>query len=86
MEKKTKDSKGTEFKLLFHEGYKGRETPRALIFGQRELKIDRILSRSRRCDRNTGKISDVYTCELEGQTVRITVREKDDFEIAFLPF
>ena len=81
---KRKDRQGNRFELRFYAGHKGYETPRSVIIGSREFKIDRILERSRVCDERTEKTSDVFTCEMEGQKVRITVHESGKFEIAYL--
>jgi len=62
---KKKVHKGNRFELRFYEGYKGKETPRSVIIGNREFKIDRILDRKRILDEKTGKISEVFTCEME---------------------
>jgi hypothetical protein len=83
-EMKGKDQRANRFALRFYAGHKGNETPRSVIIGSREFKINRILDRSRVCDKRTGKTSDVFTCEMEGQKVRITVRESGIFEIAYL--
>jgi hypothetical protein len=84
VEMKTIGQKGNRFELRFHEGYKGRETPRSVIIGNSEFKIDRVLERTRICDEKTGKISDVFTCEMRGKKVRITVRKSGKFELAYL--
>jgi len=81
---KKKDPKSNRFELRYYEGYKGRETPRSVIIGTKEFKIDRVLDRTRVHDDKTGKISDVFTCEMGGQRVRITVQESGKFEIAYL--
>ena len=84
VEMKKKDLNGNRFELRFYDGYKGKETPRSVIIGNREFKIDRVLERTRVCDELTGKTSNVFTCEMEGQRVRITVLESGQFEIAYL--
>ena len=81
---KTKGPKDNQFELRFYEGYKGKEMPRSVIIDNREFKIDKVLDRTRVCEERTGKISDVFTCEMGGQKVRITVRESGKFEIAYL--
>ncbi len=81
---KTKTSKGNRYELRFYAGYKGRETPRSVIIGSREFKIDRVLERTRVCDEQTGGTSDVFTCLMGGQRVRITVRDSGQFEIDYL--
>jgi hypothetical protein len=81
---KPKDLKGNRFSLRFYEGYKGKETPRSVIIGNRELKIERVLDRKRVHDERTGEYSDVFTCEMEGKRVRLIVHDSGQFEISFL--
>jgi len=79
------EEKGREvFALRFHEGYKGRETPRALVIGGRELIIQDILSRERRRTPGSTETEEVFTCRMEGQVVRITVKASGSFDVAFL--
>ena len=84
VEMKTKNPKNKRFELRFYEGYKGKETPRSVIIGSREFKIDRVLDRTRVCDGQTGKISSIFICEMGGMRVRIAVRESGKFEITYL--
>jgi hypothetical protein len=88
MEKKTKMKprihKGNRFELQFYEGYKGRETPAAVLIGNRKFIIDRILERKRVLDKGSGKKSDVFTCLMEGQRVKIVVQESGEFELIYL--
>jgi hypothetical protein len=81
---KPKAPKGNRFELRFYAGHKGKETPRSVIIGNREFKIDRILERARVCDEQTGGTSDIFICLMGGQKVRIRVRESGQFEIAYL--
>jgi len=81
---KKKVHKGNRFELRFYEGYKGKETPRSVIIGNREFKIDRILDRKRILDEKTGKISEVFTCEMEEQRVRIIIKDSGKFELIYL--
>ena len=83
-EMKGNDKKNNRFELRFYAGHKGNETPRSVIIGNHEFKINRILERSRVWNERTGKKSDVFICEMEGQKVRITVRESGKFEITYL--
>ena len=79
----TKVHKGNRFELRFYEGYKGKETPRSVIIGNREFKIDSILERKRVRDKQTGKKSEVFTCEIEGQRVRIIIKDTGKFELIY---
>jgi hypothetical protein len=76
--------KGHRFELRFHSGYKGKETPRAVLIGSREFKIGRVLERKRVLDEQSGKRSDVFTCEMEGQRVKIVIQDSGVFELIFL--
>jgi hypothetical protein len=81
---KAKKTKFSRVEVRFHEGYKGKEIPRSVRFGEREVRIDRVLNRSRICNGKTGEISDVYTCEMDGKKIRITVQEDGRVEFATL--
>ena len=76
--------KGGRFELIFYEGYKGKETPRAVLIGNREFKIDRVLERKRVLDERTGKMSEVFTFEMEGQRVKILLHDGSDFDLVYL--
>jgi hypothetical protein len=81
---KPKVHKGSRFELRFYEGYKGKETPRAVLIGDREFRIDEVLERKRICNELTGKTSEVFTCEMEGQRVKIVLRDAGAFELIYL--
>ena len=81
---KPKDLKGNRFALTFYEGYKGKETPRSVIIGNREFKVERVLDRKRVRDERTGKCCDIFTCEMGGERVRLIIHESELFEISFV--
>jgi hypothetical protein len=81
---KPKVPKGSRFELRFYEGYKSKETPRAVLFGDREFKIDRVMERKRVRDERTGKTSEVLTCLMEGHRVRIVIHDTGHFELVYL--
>ena len=81
---KTRVHQGNRFDLRFHSGYKGKETPRAVTIGNREFKINRILDRKRVLDAQSGKKSEVFTCEMEGQRVKIIVQDSGRFQLIYL--
>ena len=83
-EMKTRIHKGNRFELRFYEGYKGKETPRSVIIGNREFKIDRVLDRKRIRDEKTGKKSEVFTCEMEEQKVRLIIHDSGKFELIYI--
>jgi hypothetical protein len=75
--------KGMNFELRFYSGYKGEETPKSVLIGKREFKIDEVVSRKRIVDRKTGRQSDVYICRMKGETVKITNFERGEWSISF---
>lgn len=79
---KKKEGSG-KFELLFYSGYKGEETPKAVIIGNRTFNIEEIVSRKRVCDQKSGEIFEVFLCKMEGETVKITVFESGKWEIFF---
>lgn len=81
---KKKSFLGSGFELKFYEGYKGRETPRAVVIGKKEFKIDEILERKRAVDHITGETGEIFVCKMEGQLVKITLYGSGMFEIAYL--
>ncbi len=80
--KKTK--KSPVFELRFYEGYKGRETPRSVVIGNKEFIIEKILERKRIHNSKTGKTIEVFVCKMKGQKVRIVLQESGLFEIDYL--
>lgn len=72
-----------KFELRFYAGYKGEEIPRAVIIGNREFVIDKILSRERALDKKSGKTFEVFKCRMEGKPVIIKVHESGEWEISF---
>jgi hypothetical protein len=59
-------------RVEFHSGYKGEETPRAIILEGRRLAVRSILSRKRALDRANGLIRDIWRCRLDdGRTVTV---------------
>lgn len=80
MKNKAKKSK---FELKFYEGYKRGETPRAVIIGNREFKIDKVIWRKRIQDQKTGKTHEIFKCMMEGDKVKITIHESGKWEISF---
>jgi hypothetical protein len=72
------------FELRFYEGYKGKESPRSVIIGCREFKIDSILDRKRVLDARTAKSCEVFTCKIDGQKVRLVIHDSGEFEITYL--
>jgi len=60
-------------RVVFYEGYKDRETPRAVQLKGRELKVLEILDRKRVQDARRKTEVEVFTCRLEEGRAQITV-------------
>jgi len=51
-------------------GYKGEETPRAVVLDGKRFEVASVISRERALDRDSGRMRDVWKCRLEdGRTV-----------------
>ena len=83
MGRSKKNEEGGKFELRFYSGYKGEEIPKAVIIGNREFKIEKIISRKRVLDQKSGKTSEVFKCRMEGDLIKITVFESGEWEISF---
>lgn len=89
MPKNLKDSKSVErpkpgFTLKFYEGYKGRETPRAVVIGEREFRVESVARRRRVRDTRTGETCEEFECSLEGAPVVLSVFQSGRWSITFL--
>ncbi len=80
MSRQRKDSK---HRVVFYEGYKQRESPRAVIIGNQELKIQKIIWRKRARDQKSGKILDVFKCKIGDHHAKITMHESGRAEVTF---
>ncbi len=72
-----------EFELRFYSGYKGGETPRAVVIGDKEFTIEEILWRKRVLDKKTGKKYEIFKCRMEGDIIKITIYESGEWSISF---
>jgi hypothetical protein len=79
-----KEQESARFELRFHSGYKGKEIPRAVVIGNREFNIQKIVSQKRVLDQTTGKTYEVFQCMMEGKKVEIIHFESGKWEISFL--
>jgi len=83
MRRLRKNEEGGKFEIQFYSGYKGDETPKAVIIGNRKFNIEEIISRKRVLDKKTGKKLEIYKCKMEGEIVKIKISESGEWEIAF---
>lgn len=83
LQDKNHKEKGTSFELRFYSGYKRSETPRAVVIGNKEFKIQEIIWRKRVFDQKTKKTVEVFKCRMEGEIVKITIYESGEWAISF---
>ncbi len=72
-------------KVECYSGYKGEETPRAVILKCRRLEVRSILSRERALDRASGLVRDIWRCRLEdGRRVTAELSETGAWRVSAL--
>lgn len=74
---------GQNFEVRFYAGYKGRETPRAVVIGEKEFNIEEILWCKRGRDLQSGKTFETFKCKMEGKIVEITHYESGEWSLSF---
>jgi hypothetical protein len=79
-----KDGDGERFELRFYSGYKGEETPRAVVIGNGEFKIEEILWRRRGFDQESDKKFEIFKCKSEAGLIKIVVYESGEWSISFV--
>ena len=60
-----------EIEVRFYSGYMGDETPRAIVSGEKEYPVERVLSRKRCSDKETRARFDLFLCLVSGRKVLI---------------
>jgi len=78
------EERALKFEVKFYSSYKGDETPRSVVMGEREFKIDEIIERKRVFDQKSGKNYEVFKCRMEGEIVKIERYESGEWGISFL--
>jgi hypothetical protein len=70
--------------VLCYSGYKGEETPRAILIGEKEIPVEKILSRKRISDAETGRIHEVFIGKTGRGSVQIERDESGEWTVVFL--
>ncbi len=77
-----KDSgSGRAIEVRYYSGYRSGETPRALIAAGREYRVERVLSRERTLDAETGRSFDIFRIQVAGKKVVVRKAESGRSEI-----
>lgn len=63
--------KDADYTIRTYAGYRGDETPRSLVSGDREWTIDQVLSRKRVIDFKSGKKWDEFDCRVGEEIIKI---------------
>ena len=72
-----------EVKVESYAGYKGEETPRAVVLDGKRFVIASILSRNRVLDSDSGRVREVWRCRLEdGRTVIVERLESGTWRVS----
>ncbi|MDH7512793.1 MAG: hypothetical protein QHH14_07600 [Clostridiales bacterium] len=72
---------GSKIKVLFYSGYKGEETPRAVLVGNREYPVDEIFWRSKILDHASGRELETFACRVAGKTIIIKQDESGEWVV-----
>jgi hypothetical protein len=60
-------------KVRFYSGYKGQETPRAIVVAGREYPVDKVIWRKRGQDKDTREPFEVVRCRVAGQEITLKI-------------
>lgn len=60
-------------KVLFYSGYKGEETPRALVVAGREYPVEKVIWHKRGQDKDTRESYELVRCRVAGQEVTLKI-------------
>jgi|Deesub1362A_J573_1020465.scaffolds.fasta_scaffold00421_12 hypothetical protein len=61
-----------KLKVICYSGYKGEETPRAIIINDIEYMINEIIRRERVEDINTGERENIYWCKIDDRIIKLS--------------
>ena len=66
----------------FYSGYKGEETPQSLIIDSRVFQVEKVLSRKRCQEKDSGRHYELFVCRVAGKTVKIRKDESGECEMS----
>jgi len=72
------------FGLKFYEGYKHKERPAAIVIGDKEIKIKKIIWQKRVRDYTSGTQREIFLCETENGRLKLTIFANGKFIVEFL--
>ena len=60
-------------KVLFYSGYKGQETPRAIVVAGREYPVEKIIWRKRAQEKEAAEPCELIRCRAAGQEITLRI-------------
>jgi hypothetical protein len=71
----------SKIEVVFYSGYKGRETPRAVIFEGREYPVEKVLWRRRVQDKDSNERLDLFRCRVAGKEITLRISPSGESRI-----
>jgi hypothetical protein len=78
-----------EVQAIFYSGYKGRETPRAILVGGYEYPVEKVLWRRRVQDKDSSERHELFRCRVAGKDITLKISPSGECHIlgpGFEPF
>ncbi len=63
----------SKIEVVFYSGYKGRETPRAILAGGHEYPVEKVLWRRRVQDKDSRERHDLFRCRVAGKEITLRI-------------
>jgi hypothetical protein len=63
----------SKIEVVFYSGYKGRETPRAILAGGREDPVEKVLWRRRVQDKDSRESHELFRCWVAGKEITLRI-------------
>jgi hypothetical protein len=71
----------SKIEVVFYSGYKGRETPRAILVGDKEHPVEKVLWRKRIQDMESGERHELFRCRVAGKDVTLKISPSGECRI-----
>lgn len=75
--------KNAEYTLRTYSGYKGEERPQSLVAGEKEWRVDKIISSRRVIDHKSGEHYEEFVCSVGGDVITIKMHSSGDWSLSF---
>ena len=68
-------------RIIFYSGYKGQETPRAVVIAGQEYPVDQVIWRRKGQDKVTRETYELFRCRVAGQEVTLEISPSGEARI-----